>query len=184
MRNKTKLFDLIDIEIPKKEDYVLLESLNQMKDNCNIKSIHVIKLTDDKVIIGRGHESDVRINDISVSRTHSCLKFDKETGKLLLRDLKSKFGTLVLFKRPLELNERKIHLQIGRTYIEARLINSDEFEEMKKQKKNKQSKQISSKDEVKNYKENDNKDHQNVYIKDISLTHEEIIAFLNDWKDE
>lgn len=179
---KNKLFDLIDIEIPKKEDYIMLESLNQVKDNCNIKSIHVIKLTDDKIIIGRGHESDIRINDISVSRTHGCIQFNKETGKLLFRDLKSKFGTLVLFKKPLELKEKKIHLQIGRTYIEARLINSAEFEEMKKQKKNKQSKQIQNKDHGNN--NNNNKDHQNCYIKDISLTHEEIIAFLNDWKDE
>lgn len=109
-----------------------------MKENCNIKSIHIISLTDDPITIGRGHESDVRINDISVSRSHASLKYDALTGKLLLKDLKSKFGTLVLLKRPIEIKEAKIHLQIGRTYIEAFLMGMKEFEKIKKEKKNKQ----------------------------------------------
>ncbi|MCQ2817275.1 MAG: FHA domain-containing protein [archaeon] len=110
-----------------------------MKENCNIKSIHVIILNnnDEPITIGRGHESDVRINDISVSRSHALLKYDKDTGRLLLRDLRSKFGTLVLLKRPLQIKEKKIHLQIGRTYIEAFLIPKEEFERLKKEKKNK-----------------------------------------------
>ncbi|MCQ2821357.1 MAG: FHA domain-containing protein [archaeon] len=110
-----------------------------MKENCNIKSIHVITLnnTDEPTTIGRGHESDVRINDISVSRSHALLKYDRESGRLLLRDLRSKFGTLVLLKRPLTIKEKKIHLQIGRTYIEAILMPMKEFERLKKEKKNK-----------------------------------------------
>ena len=109
-----------------------------MKENCNIKSIHVIKLTGENITIGRGHESDVRINDISVSRSHACLKYDSNTGGLLLRDLRSKFGTLVLLKKPLTIKEKKIHLQIGRTYIEASLMSMKDFEKLKKEKKQKQ----------------------------------------------
>lgn len=171
------LFDLIDIHLPEKENYIMLESLNQVKDNCNIKSIHVITLTNDNIIIGRGHESDVRVNDISVSRTHGCLKFEKETGRLLLRDLKSKFGTLVLFKNPLEIKEKTIHLQIGRTYIEARLIKKEEFEQMNKEKKIKQPKPYN--------KEEGNKlnDYQTSLNKDTPLTKEELMAFMNE-KDE
>ena len=121
-----------------------------MKENCNIKSIHVIKLTGDNITIGRGHESDVRINDISVSRSHACLKYDSNTGGLLLRDLRSKFGTLVLLKRPLTIKERKIHLQIGRTYIEASLMNMKEFEKLKKDKKQKVQHQLEKVDLQKN----------------------------------
>ena len=106
-----------------------------MKENCNIKSIHVIKLNGENITIGRGHESDVRINDISVSRSHACLKYDIGSGRLLLRDLKSKFGTLVLLKKPLTIKEKKIHLQIGRTYIEASLMSMKDFEKLKKEKK-------------------------------------------------
>ncbi len=108
-----------------------------MKDNCNIKSIHVIQLTGDVIKIGRGHESDVRINDISVSRVHALLKYDKVSGRLLIRNLKSKFGTLVLLKRPLIIKDKKIDLQVGRTFIEAGLISKKEFERLKKEKKNK-----------------------------------------------
>ena len=52
-----------------------------------------------------------------------------------MKDLKSKFGTLVLLKRPIEIREAKIHLQIGRTYIEASLMTMKEFEELKNEKK-------------------------------------------------
>lgn len=124
-----------------------------MKENCNIKSIHVITLGDDQITIGRGHESDVRINDISVSRTHASLKYDKTTGRLMLSDLNSKFGTLVMIKKPLEIKTKKIHLQIGRTYIEAFLIGMKEFEKLKKEKKNKAVHPIREKPPVSNEEE-------------------------------
>jgi len=54
------------------------------------------------VNIGRGHDSDLRVNDISVSRLHATIKL-KKTG-FYLTDQKSKFGTLVLIKNKLELN--------------------------------------------------------------------------------
>lgn len=135
--NRLEIFDLIDIVRPENSDYIILESLNQMKENCNIKSIHVIQLTNDTITIGRGHESDVRINDISVSRTHALLKYNSSTGQLLLKDLKSKFGTLILIKEPVLIKEKKIHLQIGRTYIEASLMPMGEFEKLKKERKSK-----------------------------------------------
>jgi len=118
---------LIDIERPKDKNYIILESLNQMKENNNIKSIHVICLDEqNKIIMGRGHESDVRINDISVSRSHATLSF--LNGKIKIRDLKSKFGTLVLIKKDLPILEKKIQLQIGRTYLETCSKSYKEYE--------------------------------------------------------
>ena len=136
-----KPFELIDLEKPVNSDYIVLESLNQMKENCNIKSIHVIQLTGEELTVGRGHESDVRINDISVSRSHAKLKYNNSDGTLLLRDLKSKFGTLILIKKPLQIKEKKIHLQIGRTYIEAWLMSMADFEKLRREKKQKHMKQ-------------------------------------------
>lgn len=43
--------------------------------------------------IGRGFESDVRLNDISVSRLHALIKMSK--GKLYLNDMNSKFGSQI-----------------------------------------------------------------------------------------
>jgi pSer/pThr/pTyr-binding forkhead associated (FHA) protein len=48
--------------------------------------------------IGRGHDNDLRIADISVSRIHAYLKLDAKSGELILEDNSSKFGTLVLLK--------------------------------------------------------------------------------------
>jgi pSer/pThr/pTyr-binding forkhead associated (FHA) protein len=61
--------------------------------------VHIIKpnQTKDTFKMGRGHESDLRINDISVSRCHALIKF--KNGKFLLEDNLSKFGTLVLVKK-------------------------------------------------------------------------------------
>ena len=88
MEGKEKTFDLIDITRPD-NNYIVLESLNQMKENCKIKSIHIISLTDDPITIGRGHESDVRINDISVSRSHASLKYN---GTYWTRSASSSFS--------------------------------------------------------------------------------------------
>jgi len=46
-----------------------------------------------EVTIGWGHECDVRVTDISVSRSHALLK--KIGEDYYIEDLNSKFGTLV-----------------------------------------------------------------------------------------
>ena len=48
----------------------------------------------DKIKLGRGHDTDVRIHDISVSRLHAHIKKD-EFGRYFIEDNSSKFGTLV-----------------------------------------------------------------------------------------
>jgi pSer/pThr/pTyr-binding forkhead associated (FHA) protein len=54
--------------------------------------------------LGRGHESDVRVSDISVSRCHAILKYDLKDHNFYLEDNLSKFGTLVLAKQAIELD--------------------------------------------------------------------------------
>lgn len=54
----------------------------------------------DYIRVGRGHDSEVRITDISVSRLHSIIKRSFK-GDYLLEDNSSKFGTLVLVRKPL-----------------------------------------------------------------------------------
>jgi len=54
--------------------------------------------------LGRGHESDVRVSDISVSRCHAILKYDPSDHSYYLEDNLSKFGTLVLAKGAIELD--------------------------------------------------------------------------------
>ena len=90
--------------------------MHQEKNTSRI--IHIIKPSPGKDVfrMGRGHESDLRINDISVSRCHAMIKFKE--NKFFLEDNLSKFGTLVLVKNrtPLVPNFNKA-VQIGRTVI-------------------------------------------------------------------
>ena len=132
LNNNKKIFSLIDIEKPINSNYIILESLNQIKENNNIKSVHVISLNnDEELTIGRGHDCDVKIKDISVSRYHSKLIFNANERTLLLKDLKSKFGTLVLIKTAFEIREA-IQIQIGRTFIKASLLNFQDLKNYQK----------------------------------------------------
>lgn len=65
-----KQINLIDIERPK-GPYIMLENIT----NSSSRAIHVLGMSFKEVIrIGRGHDSDVRIGDISVSRLHALIK--------------------------------------------------------------------------------------------------------------
>jgi hypothetical protein len=76
-RNGYKTYNLVDYTRPS-GDYLVLESLNQEKNTSRI--IHIIIPGENKnsFKFGRGHESDLRINDISVSRCHAIIKFKED----------------------------------------------------------------------------------------------------------
>ena len=42
---------------------------------------------------------------------------------------KSKFGTLVLVKKPIKILKKYIRLQIGRTFIETKLVDQDDVKD-------------------------------------------------------
>ena len=113
-------YRLIDVEqdIPKDTNYLLLESLTFEKNSSRM--VHLIMPDEQKTTfkLGRGHESDVRVSDISVSRCHALVKFNQDTGRFYLEDNLSKFGTLVLAKGQIELEpEMTKAVQIGRSVI-------------------------------------------------------------------
>jgi len=71
----------------------------------------------DTIKIGRGHQCQARISDISVSRVHSLLKYDAKLNEFRIFDNNSKFGTLILIKKPYRITSDKVAIQIGRTVI-------------------------------------------------------------------
>jgi len=46
-----KEFDIIDLNRPKDKNYIILESLNQLKDKNNYKSIQIITLKENEKIL-------------------------------------------------------------------------------------------------------------------------------------
>ena len=109
-------------------NYMILESLCHEEDEL-IKKFHVINLSGINVInIGRKPEKDksyVYDLDLSLSKDHALIK--RKNGKLLIKNTKATYGTLVLIKNSLLINEKKINLQVGYILIEACLMKKKDF---------------------------------------------------------
>ena len=58
----------------------------------------------DFIKVGRGHDCEVRVTDISVSRCHALVKVSNR-GDFILEDNSSKFGTLIQVRRPYMLSK-------------------------------------------------------------------------------
>lgn len=106
---------LIDIQKPSAGTFLMLESLDHEKNTSRI--IHIVAPTESRrsFKLGRGHEADIRVGDISVSRVHAAIECS-EHG-VFVEDNKSKFGTLVLVP---EIGVRAVmtrSVQVGRTLL-------------------------------------------------------------------
>ncbi len=95
---------------------MVIETLN--RDKHAARTIHVLSPAADKDAfkLGRGHDADVRIADISVSRVHAFLRI---TGDgCFVEDNSSKFGTLLLLRKEIALDaDVPRWLQVGRTLL-------------------------------------------------------------------
>ena len=129
-----KKYELIDFNKPEDKDYLFFESLEYItKSGEYEKSFHLMELNNDNmtITIGRdGNLEKVRDNDIkiyeqTVSRKHAVIEYNKKEGSLLLKNKSSTFDSLIAIKEELKINKNKILLQIGRTSIEACLLDKN-----------------------------------------------------------
>lgn len=104
------------VDLPKtKAPYVVLERESHRPEE---KGVHVISLADkNRLKLGRGHISDIRFNDVSISRWHATINYNPENKEFRLEDHDSKFGTLLATKPPIALDE-PLHFQAGRTVLQ------------------------------------------------------------------
>lgn len=107
------------VELPKTQPpFIVLE---RDSNRPEFKGVHVISLAEKKMLkLGRGHESDVRFADVSISRWHATVYFDQDKGKgtFVLTDHESKFGTLVAMRAPVPLDQgMTVSFQAGRTVL-------------------------------------------------------------------
>ena len=119
IKHDGKLYALLDFS-KEFENYLTLESLTL--DKHKNKFIYVVSLIKNrKMKMGRGHEADVLLSDISVSRIHCFLVVDK--NKVYLEDNNSKFGTLILiqYSNIRIMDGLTLYFQVGRTYIECKI---------------------------------------------------------------
>lgn len=103
-------------------------------DKNTSRNIHMLTVTLSKqeFKLGRGHESEVRINDISVSRCHAIIKYKKDG--FYMEDNLSKFGTIVLIKEKLRLSEdHTVAIQVGRSVVSFTIKSIDAREKLKRE---------------------------------------------------
>lgn len=115
-KKEGRLYKLFKIDEPRSSNYLVLESLPLDKNTSRM--VHVLSVSDQKTEfnLGRGHESEVRVNDISVSRLHATIKYSPEGFSIT--DNKSKFGSLVLVRGRYYLNLNQTQaMQVGRSVI-------------------------------------------------------------------
>jgi hypothetical protein len=105
------------VEVPRTQPpFIVLENMVRDSQQHTSRGLHVISLAEKVLKLGRGHESDVRIADVSISRCHATIRFHR--GQFLLEDNNSKFGTLVALKKPRPLEAgTPISIQMGRTVL-------------------------------------------------------------------
>lgn len=141
--NDEKLYELIEIKEPENTNYLILESLEEVAQNEkekvkeNLKKyIHVVKLTEEgqTFYIGRGDKSDIKLDSDNkkVSSKHAVIIF--LNGKVILKNISEKLNTSVLIKtikEDLEIKEKEIYLEAGRSFIEAKIMTKEEYEKIK-----------------------------------------------------
>ena len=130
-----KYIEFYEIKKPKNCDYLILESFPHLDKTSNSpkieKDIHIIKLTEENINIGSGKNNDMIIHDISVCKMHSVIKYDKNKGKLLLKNKSKRAGSLVLIKdKNIDLSEKEKYFQVGKTFFSAKLIKKNEVKNL------------------------------------------------------
>ena len=105
--------------------YMIIEKTSTDQNTPSTMNI-VIPNGSELVKLGRGHQCDLRISDISVSRIHTHIKF--ENDQFLVFDNDSKFGTLILLTNEYAVKSDKAAIQIGRTVFTFVLKNGNSTE--------------------------------------------------------
>lgn len=123
-------FQLDDIDEPNEGDYIVLESIEYKTYYNYIKSIHVVQLDRENIIIGRAMSNNIIVRDPSISKIHAELQYDLENKKITIKNKSTKFGTSILVKKAILINDKAIQIQIGRTLIETKIMKIGQFEKI------------------------------------------------------
>ena len=109
--------DLVEVHKPNSA-FIVLEDLR--RENSS-RGLHVVSMTEGNFFkLGRGHDCDIRIADISVSRLHATMRLSQ--GGFYIEDHNSKFGTLVQARNGLTLTLGvPVTLQVNRTTVVLKL---------------------------------------------------------------
>ena len=135
----SKFYNTLPYSFDKNNYHIILESINFVKDGvyCIMIIIFTFPNKKEEFFLGRGHEASFKISDISISRVHAKIYLKEDN--IVIDDLGSKFGTLLLVRNNVDVNEmleKKMKIQIGRNVV---WLDKDENDtENKENKENKE----------------------------------------------
>jgi len=91
-----KIHELLTFKLPN-PPYIIFEHFSKDENNCC--GIYIAGFSiKQELKIGRNNENDIRLNDVSVSRYHSKICLHEKD--VYIEDTNSKFGTLILLRKP------------------------------------------------------------------------------------
>ena len=116
----SKFYNTLPYSFDKNNYHIILESINFVKDGvyCIMIIIFTFPNKKEEFFLGRGHEASFKISDISISRVHAKIYLKEDN--IVIDDLGSKFGTLLLVRNNVDVNEmleKKMKIQIGRSVV-------------------------------------------------------------------
>jgi len=128
----SRFYNILPYSFDKNIFHIVLESINFVKDGvyCIMVIIFTFPNKKEEFFLGRGHEATFKISDISISRVHAKIYLKDEN--IVIDDLGSKFGTLLLARNSIdvgEMIEKKMKVQIGRNVIWLDKDSSEKNEE-------------------------------------------------------
>ena len=118
IKKGNNFYNILPYDFNKDVYHIVLESINFVRDGVFCMMIIIFSFPNKKeeFYLGRGHEASFKISDISISRVHA--KFYLKDENIIIDDLGSKFGTLLLARNTIDVSEmieKKIKIQIGRS---------------------------------------------------------------------
>jgi hypothetical protein len=122
-QDKENLYEIFDFIQMKFNNYIIIETIpiNYNSEEIRKKREIFVLSFDEKesIFIGRSHSTDMRLNDITVSRYHSKIIFNRDKNKYYIRDMGSKFGTGILIQNNrLKINNNfPLYIQISKCTI-------------------------------------------------------------------
>ena len=99
-----------------KDNYIIFDSITPSRTENRYRFL--VKFDKNNILkVGRGLETQLVLNDISVSRNHCQFKIEDD-GSVSLEDNNSKFGSLVLIQKEIEiLKGIDLNIQVGANYL-------------------------------------------------------------------
>ena len=120
VKKGNNFYNIMPYSFDKQLYHIILESINFVKEGvfCVMIIIFTFPNKNEEYYLGRGHEASFKISDISISRVHA--KIYLKDDNIIIDDLGSKFGTLILVRKNIDVNEmieKKMKIQIGRSVL-------------------------------------------------------------------